>query len=165
MIRSRVKIGQGEIEDFYKRWGFIYVKGDRRFAAPEKKRDSTSYAEEAGDHEDGRTVAASFDYKVQFLIETPNGDLTSANAKITAWNEAVRETVAAGSDVRRCRKVTFYDDYKRCKIVGKAEMIETADEKDYYRRQNGTVMDCVLVELTIHVDRPQECDFNLMSNA
>ena len=160
MITARIQIENGDILDTYEGWGFIYKVGDRRFAAPEKKRDSTSYAEEAGAHEDPRTVDDVFDYKVSFLLETPNKNLVNANAKIKAWTDAVREK-ASGSGVKRCKTVTLYDDYKRCKIVGIPEIIESVDEKDYYRRQNGSAMDCVVVELTIHVSDPTLCDFNM----
>lgn len=160
MITARIQIENGQILDTYEGWGFIYKVGDRRFAPPEKERDSTSYAEKPGAHEDPRTVDDVFDYKVNFLLETPNKNLVNANAKIKAWNDAVRERIA-GSDVKRCKTVTLYDDYKRCKIVGIPKIIESVDEKDYYRRQNGSAMDCVIVELTIHVSNPTLCDFNM----
>lgn len=159
MITARIQIENGEILDTYEGWGFIYKVGDRRFAPPEKKRDKSSYPEEAGGHDDPRTVDDEFDYKVSFLIEAPNRNLVNANSKITAWNNAVREKIQ-GSDIKRCKTVTLYDDYKRCKIVGIPEIIETVDEKDYYRRQNGNAMDCVVVPLTIHVSNPKLCDFD-----
>ena len=160
MINSRIQIEDGAIEDFYTKWGFIYMSGDHRFAAPEKKRDTTSYIEEAGEHTDPRTVDDAFDYTAKFLIEAPNKNLVNANSKIKAWNDAIRERTA-GSDIKRCKTVTFYDDYKRCKIVGIPEIIAEVDESDYYRRQNGDVMDCVVVELKIHVSNPNLCDFDM----
>ena len=159
MITARIQIEDGDILDTYKGWGFIYKVGDRRFAPPEKKRDKSSYAEEAGSHEDPRTVDDEFDYKTSFIIEAPNKNLVNANSRIAAWNNAVREKIA-GSDIKRCKTVTLYDDYKRCKIVGIPEIIETVDEKDYFRRQKGDVMDCVVVELTIHVSNPKLCEFD-----
>ena len=160
MINSRIQIENGAIEDFYKKWGFIYMSGDHRFAAPEKKRDTTSYAEEAGEHTDPRTVDDAFDYTAKFLIEAPNKNLVNANSKIRAWNEAVRDE-SLESDIKRCKTVTFYDDYKRVKIVGIPEIIAEVDENDYYRRQNGDVMDCVVVPLTIHVSNPNLCNFDM----
>lgn len=157
MITARIQIDSGAIEDTYTKWGLIYLNGDKRFAAPEKKRDTTSYVEEAGEHADLRAVDDVFDYKVTFLIDTQNTDLASANAKVAAFNAAIRETMQ-GSEVKRCKTVTLYDDYKRCKIVGVAEVISEASE--YYRRQDGSAMDCVQVELTIHVSDPTLCDFN-----
>lgn len=160
MINTRIQIENGAIEDFYTKWGFIYMRGDHRFAAPEKKRDATSYAEEAGEHTDPRTVDDAFDYSAKFLIETPNKNLVNANSKIKAWNDAVR-TTEAESDIKTCKTVTFYDDYKRCKVVGIPEIIAEVDESDYYRRQNGDVMDCVVMELKIHVSNPGLCDFDM----
>lgn len=160
MITSRIQIENGAIEDFYKKFGFIYMSGDHRFAAPEKKRDKSSYAEEAGEHEDPRTVDDVFDYTAELLIEAPNENLVNANSKIKAWNDAVRER-KSGSDVKRCRTITFYDDYKRCKIVGIPEIIEEVNKDDYYRCQTGDVLDCVVVKLKIHVCNPGLCDFNM----
>lgn len=160
MIKTRIQIENGAIEDFYEKWGFVYFSGDRRFAAPEKKRDESSYIEQAGANVDPRTVDDEFDYSAKFLIEAPNKNLENANSKIRAWNEAVRERLS-GSDIKRCKTVTFYDDYKRCKIVGIPEIIEDANEDDYYRQQNGNVMDCVVVELKIHVSNPNLCNFDM----
>lgn len=161
MITARIQIEDGAIEDTYGKWGFIYMEGDKRFAAPEKKRDTTSYAEEAGEHTDLRTVDDVFDYKATFLVEAPNKNLVNANSKIKAWNDAIRERTS-GSDVKRCKTVTLYDDYKRCKIVGIPEVIEEAE--DYYRRQDGSAMDCVQIEMTIHVNDPSLCEFDIMYN-
>ncbi len=163
MINSRIQIENGAIEDFYKKWGFIYVSSDNRFAAPEKKRDVSSYAEHAGENNDPRTVDDAFDYSAKFLIEAPNKNLVNANSKIKAWNDAVRE-LTAGSDIKRCKTITFYNDYKRVKIIGIPEIIADVDENDFYRRQDGRIMDCVVVKLTIHVSNPSLCDFDLVTN-
>ena len=58
----------------------------------------------------------------------------------------------------KCKTVTFYDDYKRVKIVGIPEVLDEA--KSFYRMSGGGVLDCVEVELTIHVDNPKLCDFS-----
>lgn len=162
-MTARIQIEDGQILDTYEGWGFIVMgNGDdkKHFAPPEKKRDKSSYAEEAGAHEDPRTVDDEFDYKIEFLIETPNQNLINANSKIKAWNDAVRER-KAGSDVKRCKTVTLYDDRMRCKIVGIPEIIAEVDSNDFYRRHDGSVMDCVVVPLTIHVNNPNLCDFNM----
>lgn len=174
MITARLKIGDdGAIQDTYEQWGFIYLSGDRRFSAPEKARDVTSYAEEAGEHMDLRSVPDAFDYKVKFLINTYNSNSDSANAKIAAFNAAIREgiirTVDNGDgttsdivlDVTRCKTVTFYDDYKRVKIVGVPSLIGEVGDGDYYRRQDGSVLDCVVVELLVRVINPTLCEWNL----
>lgn len=176
MITARLKIGDdGAIQDTYEQWGFIYLSGDRRFSAPEKPRDVTSYAEEAGEHMDLRSVPDAFDYKVKFLISTPNRNYINANEKIAALNAALREditeqvaglngeaiTVNVGGAVRRCKTVTFYDDYKRVKIVGIPSLIGEVDNGNYYRRQFGGYLDCVVVELAIRVVDPTLCEWNV----
>ena len=158
MIRVRLQIANGTIEDSYDKWGLIYLSADNRTEAPIKKRDTTSYAEEAGEHVDPRTVQDVFDYKATFLIEAPNQNLINANAKISAFNKALYSQ-KAGSDIRTYKEVTFYDDYKRVKIVGIPNPI--SEPTDFYRRQDGSIMDCAVVELTIHVNDPKKCDFNL----
>ncbi len=158
MITSRIQIAGGQILDTYEGYGFIYMSADNRTEAPIKKRDVTSYAEEAGEHTDPRTVQDAFDYKVKFLIEAPNQNLVNANAKIKAFNNALY-TQQNNNDIRIYKEVTFYDDYKRVKIVGLPEPI--SEPTDFYRRQDGSVMDCAVVELTIHVSDPTKCDFDL----
>lgn len=160
MITARIQIGDGEIQDSYAGWGFIYKDSDNYFAAPEKKREKTSYAEESGVHEDLRTVADEFDYKVSFIVEAKNQNLVNANSKIKAWNDAVRESVA-DSDIKKCKTITFYNDYKRCKIVGIPEIVSSVGKDDFFRRKDGSVMDCVVFTLTIHVSSPELCDFDM----
>lgn len=163
MITSRIQIENGVIDDFYTKWGFIYLVGDHRYAAPEKKRDKSSHPGQAGVNEDPRTVDDEFDYNVTFLIEAPNKDLINANSKITAWNNAVRERIA-GSDIKRCKTVTFYDDLNRSKIVGIPEIIDTADDSDFFRRRDGSVLDCVVINLVIHVNSPSLCEFDISND-
>ncbi len=156
MITARLRIADGEIEDTFRKWGFIYMESDNRTEAPIKKRETTSYSEEPGEHVDPRTVQDAFDYKVEFLIECPNRNLLNANAKIAAFNKALY-TQPKGSNIRTYKTVTFYNDYKRAKIVGLPEPIAVPTE--FYRRQDGTVLDCVQVEWNIRVTNPAECDF------
>ncbi|WP_297448739.1 hypothetical protein [uncultured Alistipes sp.] len=158
MIRARLQIADGANEDTFDKWGFIYLSADNRMEAPIKKRDVTSYAEEAGEHIDPRTVQDVFDYKVKFLVEAPNQNLVNANAKIDAFNKLLY-TQPSNSDIRTYKEIALYDDYKRVKIVGIPDPITEPEE--LYRRQNGEVMDCVVVELTIHVVDPTKCDFNM----
>lgn len=161
LIPSRIQIGDGPVEDFFKKFGFIYMDADPRTEAPIKARTTTSYAEEAGEHVDPRTVPDAFDYTAKFLIEAPNRDFTNANAKIAAFNKALY-SVERGSDIRRYKQITFYNDHQRVKIVGIPEPI--AQPTDFYRRSNGSAMDCVQVELKIRVADPTKCDFNLNAN-
>lgn len=157
MIRGRLQIGDGEILDTYKGWGFIYMDADERTEAPIKTRETTSYAEEAGEHIDPRTVQDAFDYTVKFLIECPNCNLENANAKIAAFNKALY-SASYNSDIRTYKEVTFYNDYNRVKIVGLPEPI--AQPTDFFRRQDGSALDCAQVELKIRVSDPSKCDFN-----
>ena len=160
MIRTAIQIEDGVSYDSYSKYGFIYKKSDRRFAPPEKKCDTSSYAEEAGEHIDNRTVYDAFDYSVEFIIECPNKNLVNANSKIAAFNEAIRKSKEK-SDVKTIKEITLYDYYKRCKIVGYPNLISTVDEKSYFRRADDSAMDCVVVNLTIRVCDPNKCDFNL----
>lgn len=157
-IKVRLQIENGTIDDTYTKWGFIYIEADHRTSAPEKERETTTYVEQEGENVDPRTVDAPFDYTVKFLIETPNTNLENANAKIKAFNDAIR-THTPNSDVKSCKTITFYNDYKRVKIVGIPEIV--AEPTEFYRQLNGNVLDCVLIELKIHVSKPSLCDFSL----
>ena len=156
MIRVRIQIGDGAIEDTFDAHKLIYKESDHRVEAPIKKRDTTTYAEQAGGNTDPRTVQDTFDYKVQFIIDAQNTNLANVNAIISAFN-AKLYTQPANSDIRTYKEVTFYNDYKRVKIVGLPEPI--AECKELYRTVNG--YDCAIVEWTIRVSNPTKCDFNL----
>lgn len=156
MINVRIKIGDGAIEDTFTAHKLIYIDADNRTEAPIKKRDTTSYAEEAGEHTDPRTVQDAFDYKVTFIIDGQDKDLKNVNAIVAAFN-AKLYTTEAGSAIRRYKEVTFYNDFKRVKIVGLPDPI--AEPKEMKRSRNG--FDYAEVELTIHVSDPGKCDFNL----
>lgn len=154
MINVRIKIGDGAIEDTFAAHKLIYKESDHRTEAPVKKRDASSYAEEAGEHTDPRTVQDAFDYKVTFIIDGQNTDLANVNAIIAAFN-AKLYTHPANSDIRTYKEVTFYNDFKRVKIVGLPEPI--AECKELYRTENGC--DCAIVEFTIRVSDPTKCNF------
>lgn len=156
-IRVRMQIdGEAQPTDTFDKWGFIYIESDNRIAPPEKKRETTTYAEEEGEHTDLRTVDDAFDYKVKFLIETPNTSKENANVKIKAFNDAIR---SVKDGVKTCKRITLYNDYKRVVIHGIPEII--AEPTDFYRDRNGKVLDCVLFELVIHVDQPSRCNFSI----
>lgn len=156
MIGVRIQIGDGEIQDMFTAHKLIYKDSDNRTEAPVKKRDTTSYAEESGEHTDPRTVQDVFDYKVRFVIDTQDTDMASANAIIAAFNRKLY-TQEANSDIRTYKEVTFYNDFKRVKIVGLPEPI--AEPKAMRRSKNG--YDFAEVEFVIHVSNPKLCDFNM----
>lgn len=158
MITTRIQIDGGDIEDTYAAHGLIYLSSDNRTAPPMRSLDVSTYAEDDGEHTDPRFTWEPFDYKVKFLVESPNRNLTSANAVIAAFNSRLYEATGSG-DVKRLRRVTFYNDYKRVKISGYATPI--AEPTDFFRTDSGAALDCAAVELTIRADLPGECDFNV----
>lgn len=157
MINVRIKIGDGAIEDVFIAHKLIYMEADNRTEAPIKERDVTTYAEQAGDNTDPRTVQDAFDYKVQFIIDGQNRNLKNVNAIIAAFNKDLY-TQKTGSDIRTYKEVTFYNDFKRVKIVGIPEPI--AEPKEMKRSRHG--YDFAQVELVIHVSDPTKCDFDMV---
>jgi hypothetical protein len=159
MITVRIKIGTGAVRDTYETYGMIYVESDTRFEADLNDFATTTYAEQSGENMDPRTTRKAFDYKIKFLIETPNSDIENANAKIRAFNSLLY-TKASDSDVLTFKTVTLYNDYKRVKIVGTPkDFIKEAT--DFWRDDNKVAYDCVQAELTIHVSNPELCDFSI----
>lgn len=156
MINVRIKIGEGEIEDTFDAHKLIYMSSDHRTEAPIKARDATSYAEDAGEHTDPRTVQDAFDYKVQFIIDGRDKDLERVNSIIAAFNKKLY-TQTANSNIRTYKEVTFYNDFKPHKIVGIPEPI--AECKEFKKSKNG--YEFAQVEFVIHVDDPAKCDFSL----
>lgn len=156
MINVRIKIGDGAIEDTFTAHKLIYVDADNRTEAPIKKRDASSYAEQAGDNTDPRTVQDAFDYKVTFIIDGQDKDLKRVNSIIAAFNKKLY-TQEADSDIRTYKEVTFYNDFKPCKIVGLPEPI--AECKEFKKSKNG--YEFAQVEFVIHVSDPTKCNFEI----
>ncbi len=144
--------------DFMEAFGFIYVGSDDRFAPDEKEDSVSSYAEEAGEHRDNKTVDAPFDYTAKFIIEAPNKDLECVNVKVNNFNRAVRD-YKSNSDVKSKKVVSFYNLRKRVKIVGVCAPIATPT-KTYHSDIYGD-LEYAEVELKIRVTDPHKCDFEL----
>lgn len=159
MIKVRIKIGDGAIEDTFAAHKLIYMDADNRTEAPIRKRDVSSYVEQAGDNTDPRTVQDAFDYKAQFIIDGQDKDLKRVNSIIAAFNKKLY-TQEANSDIRVYKEVTFYNDFKPHKIVGLPEPI--AECKEFKKSKNG--YEFAQVEFVIHVSDPTKCDFNLSAN-
>lgn len=153
MITVRLKIGDGAIRDTQE-FGFVYLDSDKRVGAPSKGFESTSYPEEEGEHIIPKTVDAAFDYTVKFFIQADS--LEDANQKITAFNESL---YTKSGDVKTYKQVTFYNDYKRHKIVGYPAEISEAE--NFWRDKSNQVSDVVVVEWNIRVNKPSLCDFSL----
>lgn len=154
MINVRIQIGDGAIEDTFAAHKLIYIDADNRTEAPIKKRDVSSYVEQAGDNTDPRTVQDAFDYKVQFIIDGQDKDLKRVNSIIAAFNKRLY-TQETDSDIRTYKEVTFYNDFKPCKIVGLPEPI--AECKEFKKSRNG--YEFAQVEFVIHVSDPTKCNF------
>ena len=156
MIKVRLQIADGNIEDTADKYGLVYLSADNRFAAPTKGFETSKYAERPGSNIIPRTVDDEFEYKVNFFIKV-DGDLENANQKIAAFNSLLYTKDA--DNIKTFKQVTFYNDYKRVKIVGYPNPIEEAT--DFWRDSNGKVADVVCVEWTIKVNDPTLCDFNI----
>lgn len=158
MIRSLIQIEDGEVQDFQEAFGFIYADADERFAPDEKADAVSSYVGEGGEHRDGRTTYAPFDYTATFIVEAPNKDLANVNTKINKFNRAVRNAFSFSGVLSR-KEITFYNLLNRVKIVGTCDPIAVA-EKCYRSNRHGE-LDCAMVKLNIRVSDPSKCDFEL----
>ena len=154
MIKARIQIEGGDICDITDRFGLVYINGDKRFAAPIKDFEETSYPEQAGVNIIPKTTDDAFEYKVIFFIKTDN--ITKANDKITNFNSAL---YTQEGDVKTFKQVSFYDDYKGVKIVGYPKPMAEATE--FWRDSKGVQADIVCVDFFIKVVNPSLCDFNI----
>lgn len=155
MINVRLKIENGEPVDTID-YGLIYLSADSILGTKTKGFDSTSYPEEEGEHIIPKTVDAAFDYKITFFVQA-NGSLNNANSVIQAFNNMLYTSDESG--VKTFKQVSFYNDYKRVKIVGYPGQISEATQ--FWRDRDGVQQDVVVVEWTIRVTKPSLCDFNL----
>ena len=155
MIRVRLQIAEGNILDTADNYGLVYISSDSRFHAPIKQREVTTYAEQEGENILAKTVSDAFDYKVTWFVKA-DGSLGNANAVIARFNALLYEQV---DDIKTFKQVTFYNDYKKVKIVGIPSPIAEATE--FWRDAQGKQHDVVQVEWVIRASKPSLCDFNL----
>lgn len=161
MINVRLQIGSGEIVDTVEAYGLVYLDSDKRVGAPSKGFEATSYPEEDGEHIIPYSVDAAFDYKVKFFVQATS--LENANEKISAFNSALYDYILDENDnptsVKAYKQVTFYNDYKRHKIVGYP--MEISEATEFWRDRTNQVNDVVVIEWTIRVNKPSLCDFSI----
>lgn len=158
MIHVRLQIGEGDVLDTFKEYGLIYLDADERLAPPTKGFEYTSYPEDAGKHTDGKTVDDAFDYKVKFLVQAKNSNLENANNIIKDFNSRL---YTEDNGIKTFKRVAFYNDLNRVKIVGYPQPISEAT--DFWRDKHGNMADAVQVEWTISVNNPTLCDFALLN--
>ena len=156
MIKVRLQIADGNIEDTADKYGLVYLSADNRFAAPTKGYEVSKYPEQPGSNIIPKTVDDEFDYTVKFFVKA-DGNIGDANAVIAAFNALLY--TEAEDHVKTFKQVTFYNDYKKVKIVGYPNPIKEAT--DFWRDSNGKAADVVCVEWTIKVNDPTLCDFNI----
>ena len=156
MIKVRLQIAGEEIKDTASEYGLVYLEADSIFAAPVKGFEKSSYPEQPGTNLDPKTVDDEFEYKVKFFVKA-DGELENANEKIAAFNSLLYTKDA--DNIKTFQQVTFYNDYKKVKIVGYPSPIEQAT--DFWRDSRGKQADVVCVEWTIMVNNPTLCDFNI----
>lgn len=166
MLTAEVRIGSGNVVDTLTEYGLVYLDSDKVVGPKSKGFDSTSYPEEEGEHIIPKTVDAPFDYKVKFFVDpgVPSGGteaLNTANQKIKRFNEALFDYVldpgGVETGVKQYKKVEFYNNYKRHLIVGYPQ--EIAEATDYWHDTANQLNDVVVVEWTIRVTKPSECNF------
>lgn len=155
MIKVRLQIGDSDIVDTIDGYGLVYVSSDHRLEAPIKEFEKTSYPEQEGENIHPATVSDAFDYKVTWFVKA-DGSLDNANAVIARFNSLL---YTQEGDMKTFKQVTFYNDYKKVKIVGTPSPIQEATE--FWRDQSGKQHDVVQVEWVIRVSKPSLCDFNL----
>lgn len=155
MIKVRLQIGDGDILDTADAYGLVYISADSFFAAPVKEFESTSYPETEGENIFNKTVDDAFDYKVTWFIKA-DGSLGNANNVIANFNSLL---YTSADGVKSFKQVTFYNDYKKVKIVGIPSPISEASE--FWRDKRGIQYDVVEVEWMIRVSKPSLCDFNI----
>lgn len=155
MLIVRLQIGDGQIIDTQE-YGLVYLDSDKRTGAPNKGFEATAYPEEEGEHIIPKTVDAAFDYTVKFFIQADT--LENANEKIDAFNQLLHGEPDENG-LKEYYIVTFYNDYKRHKIVGYPS--EISEATDFWRDRRNQVNDVVVVEWKIRVTKPSLCDFSI----
>lgn len=155
MIKVRLQIGSGEVLDTEEAYGLVYLSSDTRFEAPIKEVEKTSYPEQEGENSLNKAVRDAFDYKTEWFVKA-NGSIENANRLIAIFNS---QLYTRDGDVMIFKNVSFFNDYKRVKIVGRPSLISEATE--FWRDTNGKQHDVVKVEWNIRVTTPHLCSYYL----
>lgn len=158
MMLADIKIADGERKDTREAFGLIYLKSDKLLDAPVRAYEATSYAEEAGEHLDPRTVKSAFDFKITFCTESidPRTSVRRTSTLIKELNEALFSR-KAGSDIITARKVTIYDYPRNRVIVGYPKPISEPEDDEYFISRGH---EFAVVSLNLRVANPNECDFD-----
>lgn len=159
MMRADIQIENGQRQDTRDAFGFIYLSSDKWLAAPTRAYETTSYAEEAGEHIDPRTVETAFDFKIALATEVFANQIEDGihvNTRIAALNDAMFAK-SADSDILTARQVTIYDLTKHRKIVGYPKRISEPRDEDVFYAHN---QEFAVVELNLRVTDPKLCDFD-----
>lgn len=158
-MRADIQIENGQRQDTRDAFGFIYLESDKWLAAPTRAYAATSYAEQAGENIDPRTVEEAFDFKITFVAEVTGGQIKNGlhvNTRIAALNDAMFSK-AADSDILTARQVTIYDLTKHRKIVGYPKRIPEPKDDDIFFSNN---QELAVIELVLRVTNPNLCDFD-----
>ena len=155
MIKVRLQIGDGTPLDTVDAYGLVYISSDNRFEAPIKEFEQSTYPEQEGVNIIAKSASDTFEYKTTWFIKA-NQTLNNANKVIANFNSLLYDQV---DDVKAFKRVTFYNDHKKVKIVGIPKPIQEATE--FWRDIKGVQHDVVCVEWIIKVDKPSLCDFNI----
>ena len=158
MIKVQLKIENEAIYDTCEKYGLVYLSADTIFSPPIKDMEKTSYPEVDGENIIPIVLYKPFDYNIEFFVQASQG-INNANNIISNFNKKLTKVDSFGR--RIFKEVTFYNDYKKIKIVGYPSLIQEATE--FWRDKSGKTHDIVCVKWTIHVVDPNKCDFNLMT--
>lgn len=112
MIRVDLQIEGEERLDSLDGFGLTYLSSDHRLSAPQKKMDATSYAEEAGEHLDARSVDDAFEFKAKFAAIAEGGRKSYPNPNMLG---GTRDFTGSWGNVGN-----WQDDastYRGCKVM------------------------------------------------
>lgn len=147
--KVRIKIGDGAIQDAQATWRFHLMNSPDMIVAPQRDYEVENYPEVDGSLIYPYTSKEPFDYKLTFCFF---GDIDTTNNVIADFYDSLFET-ESGTDRKKAKELTIYNDYKNVIIVGYAKNIETNDYM--VEARNGVV----LFDLTIYVAEPKKCNF------
>jgi hypothetical protein len=136
-------------------YGMKYQKVATRYlAAPVYDFEETTYPESGVAHTHPVTAYKAFDYTLKLSMSAPNQNTTNANVLINKLNRAMR---TAADGLLTYQTVTLWDYHNRVKVIGTPKAVTTPTT--FWRDDNGE--DFAVVEFTVHVADPAQCDFEL----
>lgn len=146
--KIRIQIEAGTIQEAISTWGFHLMESDDTVVAPIKDYEIETYPETAHVEINPYTTLKPFDYTCTLLCF---GALTQINTIVKNFFDSL--FVIDGTDLRKAKEITIYNDYKGVKVSG---YVKSLEGQDYMPKLIEYEKGAYLFDFVIFVSNPKK---------